>query len=70
MSFKGEIKYMTHISQDDPDKFFRCVKQAVDSGDYHDLYVEIQYSTAMQPDGRCLFSALIIGRVRNEREVV
>lgn len=59
--FKGEIKWFGIVSQDDADKYVQKVKEAVELN-CRGLYVEIQYQPTMQPNGRQLYTATIIGR--------
>lgn len=59
----GEIRRFCTISKSNVTQFHADVMKALNDEKFHGLYVEIQYSTAMQPDGRCLFSAILIGRV-------
>jgi hypothetical protein len=64
MGFNGEIKYIGHVSDTDGLEFYKGVRRLIES--MGDLYAEIQYQTTMQPDGRALFSALVIGRLRED----
>lgn len=64
MAFKGEIKRTAQVSQTNIMDFYRCLNAEI--GKFDDLYVEVQYQTSMQPDGRALFSALLIGRARHD----
>jgi hypothetical protein len=64
MAFKGEIKRTALASQDDAKSFYRGLNDKI--SEFGDLYVEVHYQTAMQPDGRALFSALLIGRARHD----
>lgn len=64
MGFKGEIKYIGHVSNTDGLEFYKGVRRLIES--MGNLYAEIQYQTTMQPDGSALFSALVIGRLRED----
>jgi hypothetical protein len=61
---KGEIKRLSHVADVDGKSFFDKVKREIELMD--DLYVEIQYQQSIQLDGRALWSAMIIGRERND----
>ncbi|MEK4910595.1 hypothetical protein [Niallia sp. FSL M8-0099] len=62
MTFKGEIKYFAHISQEGAESFYKAMQEIIPRVGNH--YAEIQYSTTMQPNGIALFSAIVIGRER------
>jgi hypothetical protein len=64
MAFKGGIKRTAQVSQTNIMDFYRCLNEEI--GKFDDLYVEVQYQTSMQSDGRALFSALLIGRARHD----
>jgi hypothetical protein len=59
----GEIKYMSHVANDNARTFYEHVKEAIEKAG--ELYVEVQYQQSIQLNGKALWSALIIGRERN-----
>lgn len=59
----GTIKRVSHVSFNDVYEFYKGLRDQIDRMP-DSLDVEIQYQTTMQPDGRALFSALILGRTR------
>lgn len=57
----GEVRYIAHISQDNPTQFYRSLKSKIEEVPSN-LYAEVQYHTTIQPNGKALFSAIILGR--------
>lgn len=59
------IRHLAHVSNEDGNVFYDHVLNTI--GRFHGYDVEVQYQTTMQPNGKALFSALILGR---EKEAV
>lgn len=60
----GDIKYLAHISQYTPEAFYEGLGEQIEECCRQDLYTEIQYQTTMEPTGRALFSAIVLGRTK------
>lgn len=57
------INKVTHISTEDADEFFATISRHISEYESDGMKVEIQYDTCMQPNGKALFSAVILGRI-------
>jgi len=59
------INKVAHISMEGADEFFATLSRYIYISEYESdgMKVEIQYDTCMQPNGKALFSAVILGRI-------
>lgn len=64
MRFEGEVGYFSQVMNYDPEKFYADVQEQL--AKCEDFQPEVHYQMTMQPNGRALQSALIIGRVRRD----
>jgi hypothetical protein len=62
---KGDIRMMGFVS-DMANQFQSQLAKCLDSKDYNNLDVEVQYSSATGQYGMVVFSALILGRERED----
>lgn len=60
----GDIKYLAHVSQYTPVAFYEALGAKIEDCYRQDLYTEIQYQTTVEPTGRALFSAIVLGRTK------
>ena len=59
---RGDIKYLAHIAQEGPQNFFKELQGKLEEASWLD--VEVQYASVIQHNGIVLFSAMILGRLR------
>jgi hypothetical protein len=64
-AFKGEVKWLGHVVNDDGNEFYKQVSERVEG--MSDLYCEIQYAPQMHLNGKVLYCAFIIGRARHDQ---
>jgi len=57
------INKVAHISVEGADEFFATLSRYISEYESDGMKVEIQYDTCMQPNGKALFSAVILGRI-------
>jgi len=59
---KGAIAMSAHVSNVDGNGFYHDVAKCINEMQGINLEIEVQYQTTMYPNGIALYSALILGR--------